>query len=578
MALSEQQFRFTLRRLGRRLRRQETHTLTLRTLWLPLAVALPILTAARVAPIDHYHLWAALPLLLWTQLMTGVALLRPLPPTVVANRTDRALGLQDRLTTALELAFGESERAALFDRRLLALQKTDALTVAATLDERRAFPLRWERRPLALAAGCLIAVLPLVALPNRMDQVLAERAAVREASQAASAALAALAQQVAEDPALAPDDRRELLDALEEAVAALRTNPGDREAALADIADLEALVRRELDPQYGARQAALAGLAADLAALAGHADPTPSLDEAARLLKELAAQVESLSPEQRQALASSLVATAQQTAGSDPALAAALSQMAQSVSSGEPPLAQSTKAATEAMGATEAEAALQQSLAQALNQSQTAGRSIAAAGRPVEAAAALADSGAQSGSQGQGEGSESGGGGEAEGGQGATNAGTAGAESREGESSSTAGTSSGSDQGGQGQGQGQNMLGSGGGTTADLGPEARLSGRAGAPVAPNRDYEVGALDTVFAPWERGPGGDPEFVGGRPSEGGQETIYEGQQPGAGGAGGARVPYHQVYASYATTAAEAMDREYIPAGLKAYVRDYFTFLEP
>jgi hypothetical protein len=69
-----------------------------------------------------------------------------------------------------------------------------------------------------------------------------------------------------------------------------------------------------------------------------------------------------------------------------------------------------------------------------------------------------------------------------------------------------------------------------------------------------------------------------FLPGRESGAGQETVREGQQPGAGSVAGARVPYSDVYAHYASTAAEAMEREYIPAGLKAYVRDYFTYLEP
>jgi len=44
------------------------------------------------------------------------------------------------------------------------------------------------------------------------------------------------------------------------------------------------------------------------------------------------------------------------------------------------------------------------------------------------------------------------------------------------------------------------------------------------------------------------------------------------------GTANVPYRQVYAAYADRASAALEGSYIPLGLKQYVRDYFTSLEP
>lgn len=40
----------------------------------------------------------------------------------------------------------------------------------------------------------------------------------------------------------------------------------------------------------------------------------------------------------------------------------------------------------------------------------------------------------------------------------------------------------------------------------------------------------------------------------------------------------VPYSQVYGDYRDAAYEALDSDYIPLGLKGYVRDYFSSLEP
>ena len=40
----------------------------------------------------------------------------------------------------------------------------------------------------------------------------------------------------------------------------------------------------------------------------------------------------------------------------------------------------------------------------------------------------------------------------------------------------------------------------------------------------------------------------------------------------------VPYNQVFGDYRNTAYEALSDDYIPLGMKGYVRDYFSSLEP
>lgn len=44
------------------------------------------------------------------------------------------------------------------------------------------------------------------------------------------------------------------------------------------------------------------------------------------------------------------------------------------------------------------------------------------------------------------------------------------------------------------------------------------------------------------------------------------------------GTASVPYRQVYADYAEEAGAALEGSYIPLGMKQYVREYFSSLEP
>jgi len=40
----------------------------------------------------------------------------------------------------------------------------------------------------------------------------------------------------------------------------------------------------------------------------------------------------------------------------------------------------------------------------------------------------------------------------------------------------------------------------------------------------------------------------------------------------------VPYHEVFYTYRDAAHQALERSYIPEGLKDYVREYFSQLEP
>jgi hypothetical protein len=538
-----------LRPLRRRLRWRDGHRLMVRTLWMPALAAAVSLFTSRLVALSNYRTWAWAPLVVWVVAVPGYSLLRPLPLLWVARRVDAELSLRDRLATALELgsrqngksADRQGKRAAHFDPALVLRQREDALSVAHTIDPRHAFPLRWSRRPLAWAAGCLVVAILLTRLPNPMDAVLEERATIAEAAEKQAQELEELAEELEADETLDPGDREELLRQLREAIEALRENPGEREEALADLAKLEEALRSQLDPQTAARRGALEGLATDLADLAGMSDSDPSLDEAARLLQELAARAAEMSQEERESLARALEEAAARMAGSDSALASGLSQLARSVRDGQPS-ALGAQSAAEALRAAAADGALQGALSQALNQARDSSTAIAQAGQRGDVA--------QSSGQGQGQG--------------------------QGQSQGQ-GQGTGQSQG-QGQGQGQGQIGSGGGTTARTGPPGTRPGRPGDPIGPNRDYQVNDLDTVFVPWQQGQPGDPDFLPGRQTGQGQETVRERTQPQPGAPGAALVPYSEVYASYSAAAVEAMEREYVPSGLRDYVREYFTLLEP
>jgi len=82
------------------------------------------------------------------------------------------------------------------------------------------------------------------------------------------------------------------------------------------------------------------------------------------------------------------------------------------------------------------------------------------------------------------------------------------------------------------------------------------------------------VDTVFADFERlGRPGDPTYVAG---SGGTGQTSQGNGQGQGTDNGAVVPYTEVIQDFIEFAIEALDRTYVPIGVKDYVRDYFASL--
>lgn len=506
-----------LRPLGRRLHLRDVLFLATRTLWLTfLGAALAQLTG-RLIPLEHCLLWSLIPLVVWTVIVLGYLLFRRQPLVRVARRCDAELGLRERLATALML----EERNALlhpcivasFHPSLATLQRQDALATAQTIDPRRDIPLRLARRPLALAAVLLLAAALLAFLPNPMDDVLAERATVRETLAEQAEQVEALREEIQAQEGLDPEEREELLRQLEELAEKLRANRGDPEEALADLSAVEEALRRQLDPQSSAREAALEQLAANLASLSGDQRPRDA-GEMAEILRELAGQLGELEAGEREALAQALEQMASQSAPTDSALALALASLAGAVRQGDSATAaQAAQAASNALSRAASDLAAQRALNRALAQLQRGSQQVA-------------------GRQGD-------------------------RETRR-----------------QGEGQGGQ-----GGTSARTLPPGHWPGRVGEPDRPNRPEAVGELEQVYSPWGRPGGeGEQEFIPGREGADGETTTHTESDPSPGAESTALVPYSEVYAAYQEAASQTMEREYVPTGLKDYVREYFSRLEP
>ncbi|RLC79561.1 MAG: hypothetical protein DRJ03_07795 [Chloroflexi bacterium] len=381
-----------LRRWGLRLRLAESLT------WAPwggavgLGLGLTLALAARLWPLMMARrLAGVVGLLVLVGVTAGLAVawLWPRPSFRLARVFDRRFGLAERLTTAVEVG-ADRLRAT---PAMAQAQLTDTLNAAARIDPRAMLPLRASRR--ALLAFCALATALTLSfwLPNPQEDALLQRAAVREAIEEQIEDLEAAREQVAEAEGLTEAEREMLLQALEEATAALdegRATPeeavgalSEAERALAELQDHGAVTAREgLDRAAG--EMADSELTRDIAESLSNGD----YQEAAQALAAYSgAKGEQLTREEELELARELAQAAEALAESDPdlaeqlALGRLLSAAAEAIERGD--IAEAREAigqAAQQMGETGERVERQEAVERALAELQEGREQIAQAG------------------------------------------------------------------------------------------------------------------------------------------------------------------------------------------------------
>jgi hypothetical protein len=501
-----------LHRWGLRLRLVESVRLGLWGAVFGLIVGVLLATAARLAP------------LLWRQQLIGWVLLaasagalgssayawlRPRSAFQLARTFDRRFDLAQRLTTALELASGRLQTAP----AMAAAQQRDTFTAAARVDPRAALPLRLPRRALIALVGLAATLALLLWLPNPQEAVLEQRAAVRAALEEQTEALEAAQAEIAANDALTEPEREALLDALEEALAALQEPGVTPEEAVAALSEAEralaplrnsdaAAARRGLERLSGELQDS--DLTRDIAEALAAGDYEAAADALTALSGD---GDERLTRAEELELGEQLAQAADALQTTNPKLAQQFEEIAEAIQQGNTNAArEGLQAAAEQLAAEGAEAARQAAVEDTLSAVQQGRAAIGAeAGLPTE----------------------------------------------------SPGTGQGDAQAGMGGQIGGNQPG------------------AGAPVH-SEDAGTGApYDELYVPERLGEGGEGVEL---PRED-EDGVPIGASPGGPPTGGeARVSYRQIYADYAEEAGAALERDYVPLGMKQYVRDYFSALEP
>lgn len=471
-------------------------------------------------------------------------------------------GLEDRITTAL-LYKGQASRMA-------ELQRQDALEKGAYFVETQLQHLvqpRLGRKQLLIGGSLLAALVLFLLVPNSHDAILQQagkdKAWVQNQKEQADELLKQWQAKPSPLPAMKQmtEDLKELerrlgqtptsakaLDELEKALKKME----------AGISELEKQKQRsEQWAESMQRTQALREL--------GKALQQRSPESIQREAAKLSEQVQKLTPEQKQLLASELERLAASAAAATPEaeqlLREQLQQAASALRSGEDAAPQLSRLQAGLAAASAAQQALEQQQAQA---AETAA-SLAAGALPQ--ARELAASGAQPGQAwapgGRAEQLAAAGSGAAASASAAPNAGAAG----QGQSGAAAGSGAAGEVPGRGGGtQGSGAAGSGAGGG---------SGAAGGAGGTQGGTGAGSRGLVTTPRERsGTGG--TFVDGGPTAGsGGEVSQGGAAPAM---DGASRPYEDVYADYAAEASSALNRSDLPQHMQNLVRDYFLEIQP
>jgi hypothetical protein len=540
------------------------------------------------------------------------SLLKPRELFSTARHADRALRLDERLSTAVEDAAQPPAKLTSASIALRDAQLDDALQSIKEVRPERDLPVRLKARafiPLGVLAVVWFAVafVPDFAT-NSVDQAAKAQVATEQKN------VEILKQAIEAQPNAAQDPNlQKLLQELSSLSNDLKQGDLTKEEAIARLSQTEADLQKALDPATAAQREALDQLAKQLAA-SGNQDARQAADalkagdtqKAVDALKKAADNASKMSPEERKALADSLQQARDSVASLDPNLASSLNDAANALQNSDPAAAkQALDNLAQQVQDNGEKVATQQQIQQALAQIQQSKTNIAQSGQatPVAGAGtAVANSTPSSGTPSSGTAVA---GGTALAGTplvvaqvspvsgtpvtlgSATRVVVSGTVSSTGTPVLVMGTpgdgtpvaSQNPGQGQQGQGQGQQ----GQGQTQGQGQQGQnpgqgQSGNGGQSDAPSGGWGTGHQEQVYAPPSSVQANlTPITLQGQDNLNGEQSSTT-TNTDANKTGSATVPYEQIYGQYQQQAGNALNSDYIPQGYKDLVKEYFTNIAP
>ncbi|MCB8977846.1 MAG: hypothetical protein H6657_10520 [Ardenticatenaceae bacterium] len=459
-----------------------------------------------------------------------------------ARFADRQFLLKERASTAVEIQTQQLDTNSTFAD----LQLNDTLTAVRRVDTQVMLPFKVNRQDWLVILVALVLLGTAVLLPNTQETALLKSRAIQETIAEQVETLETLQEEIIQNPELTDEQKEELTEPIQNALEGLEQGNLSQEEAVATLSEAEADLRElAANNDQSNLQQSLQDAGQPLAEnqnsqSLGQNLQNGNLSQAGAAAAQLAESLPTLSDEELAQLAEDLAETAASLQDVDSELANELAAAAEALQNGDV-------------------AAAQQALQQAAGTLQQRAQSNAAAGQANAAANQLGEGRQEVAQAGQG--------------------------NQSGQSQQAEGNGQGQGQGqgegeGQGQGQGQGQGsgdGSGQGQGAGQGSGSNQGAGQGGPGPGG-----GHAENVFAPDLVDLSGfegedvelpaeclaDPVSCGGLLSE--NPTEFGDEQ--------SIVPYEQVFGDYRNAANEALADDYIPLGLKGYIRDYFSSLEP
>jgi hypothetical protein len=318
----------------RRLRLQQLFTWLPRCLLPGLAIGIVIALISRLRPwlvSGQILLATGILLVLGLVAMLAVVWVWPRPGLVAARRFDRLFGLQERVSTALELIDGRIHA----DEELLSLQIDDAWKMASAVRPAESLPLTWRWREWGGILVLAVILIVLLVIPNPQEAKIAQDTAQRAAIDAAADQLRQITEDVAADASLEPEDREQLLQTLQTSTNVLQQENVTPEEAFASLSDAQGALQEKADDLNQQANAGQSGLQAASDALKNFQSPDQQPQNGSEgvssALNNMMEDIPTMTQQQQQEAANSLEQAAQALQESNPDASQAMQQASNSL-------------------------------------------------------------------------------------------------------------------------------------------------------------------------------------------------------------------------------------------------------
>lgn len=577
-----------------RLRWQRTAQWFARSLMPGLIVAIIIGVISRTRPLlnnPQIGVLALLGMLIGASILWAWVWFLPHQAIKSARRFDVQFGLQERISTALELTEGRIHANEVLTPR----QIENAHATASTIDPVEQLPIRINHYEWVIVLMLAFMVALLVLLPNAQARATGQNAAGRQVISEAADEVRDAIEEIAIDTTLEEAERESLLESLQTSLETLEDENVTEEEAAATMNDVEELLNQEassLNEQAQRQQQALEQAAEALGEPEATSENPPqqqpadqqssAAEEAQQSLAEMMEEMEQMTQEEAESLAQQLEQAADALQETAPEAAESLREAAEALRNGDQQSAQDAMqdASDQIQEAGQEQERTQRSAQQMAESAQDMQESQQAMGmqqpQQQEQQGEQGESGQQQQGQSEGQPQE---GQQGESSDGPPQEGQEGQQQGSGEGNQQSPPNPGETQGQQGSAQNppdssSNEIGDQPGSQfgdtsgfADTGEEQQGGGTAGG---------EGIFEEIFAPRApEVPAGSDEII--LQPDTGDTPLREGDlsdNP----SGAVTVPYNQVFSDYANSANRALDQDYIPLGLRDVVREYFTSLAP